>query len=67
MPKKNKQKLLTEEEINLKIWLLDQMKLCEDGKLKTYQKDKLLNFIEERKTNPIILEIFNILQNLKNK
>ena len=56
--------LLTEEQINLKIWLLDQIRLYEEGKLNTYQKDKLLNFIEERRTHPIILEVFNILQSI---
>jgi len=61
MPKK----MLTEQQFNCKFWLLEQMKLLEEQKLNDYQADKLINLIEENKTNPVILEIFNILQNLK--
>ena len=57
--------MLTEQQFNCKFWLLEQMKLIEENKLSGDKKNKILDFIEENQNHPVILEIFNILQNLK--
>ena len=46
-----------------KFWLLEQIILLEEQKLSTVKAIALINFIDEMKTNSVILEIFEILKN----